>query len=139
MSLDQILTHLSGGKPCSIRFYLRMTLRPSSESTGLTAKHDVCLQAADSAQRESSTLAHQPEAIDEWVRALRQRFQGNPIAIGLELSKGPIVGASKVRLRGAVSDQPIDAGQVPRSLHAQPGQRRPQRRRAAAGAAAQTP
>ncbi|MCI0418849.1 MAG: IS110 family transposase [Acidobacteria bacterium] len=57
------------------------------------AKHDVCLQAADSAQRESSILAHQPEAIDEWVRALRQRFQGNPIAIGLELSKGPIVSA----------------------------------------------
>jgi transposase len=56
-------------------------------------KHDVCLQAADSTQRQSSILAHQPEAIDEWVRTLRQRFQGNPIAIGLELSKGPLVSA----------------------------------------------
>ncbi len=56
-------------------------------------KHDVCLQGADSIQRESSILAHQPEAIDEWVRTLRQRFQGKPIAIGLELSKGPIVSA----------------------------------------------
>ena len=51
------------------------------------------MQAADSIQRESSILAHQPEAIDEWVRILRQRFQGKPIAIGLELSKGPIVSA----------------------------------------------
>jgi transposase len=55
------------------------------------AKHDVCLQAADSEQREHSSLDHTPEAIEAWVCALQKRFAGKPIAIGLELNKGPIV------------------------------------------------
>ncbi len=55
------------------------------------AKHDVCLQAAGSKTREFSVLAHTPETIDEWVSTLRQRFKGQPIAICLELNKGPIV------------------------------------------------
>ena len=57
------------------------------------AKHDVCLQAAGSETRESHVLAHTPETIDEWVHTLRQRFQGQPIAICLELNKGPLVNA----------------------------------------------
>ncbi len=57
------------------------------------AKHDLCLQAADADKHEASVLQHTPEAIDEWVRTLRQRFQGKPIAIALELDKGPIVAA----------------------------------------------
>jgi transposase len=55
------------------------------------AKHDVCLQAAGSERREFSVLVHTPEAIDAWVSALRQRFKGQPIALCLELNKGPIV------------------------------------------------
>ena len=55
------------------------------------AKHDVCLQAAGSATREHLILEHTPEAIEAWVGALRQRFAGKPIAICLELNKGPIV------------------------------------------------
>jgi transposase len=55
------------------------------------AKHDVCLQAAGSEQREHSSLDHTPEAIEAWVCALQKRFEGKPIAIGLELNKGPIV------------------------------------------------
>jgi hypothetical protein len=55
------------------------------------AKHDVCLQAAGSAQRERCSLEHTPEAIDAWVGALHKRFEGKPIAICLELNKGPIV------------------------------------------------
>jgi len=55
------------------------------------AKHDVCLQAAGSATREHLILEHTPEAIEAWVGSLRQRFAGKPIAIGLELHKGPIV------------------------------------------------
>jgi len=55
------------------------------------AKHDVCLQAAGSETREFSILVHTPETIDEWVSTLRQRFKGQPIAICLELNKGPIV------------------------------------------------
>ena len=57
------------------------------------AKHDICLQTADADSREFHVIQHKPEAIDEWVRTLRQRFQGKPIAIALELDKGPIVAA----------------------------------------------
>ena len=55
------------------------------------AKHDVCLQAAGSEQREHSSLDHTPEAIEAWVCSLQKRFEGKPIAIGLELNKGPLV------------------------------------------------
>jgi transposase len=55
------------------------------------AKHDICLQASDSAAIEHSVVKHSPEAIDVWVRELRQRFGTQPIAIALELDKGPLV------------------------------------------------
>jgi transposase len=57
------------------------------------AKHNVCLQAAGSQKREFSVLEHQPDTIDEWVSTLRTRFKEQPIAICLELNKGPIVSA----------------------------------------------
>jgi transposase len=57
------------------------------------AKHDICLQAAGSEQREFLVLEHRPEAIDAWVQTLRTRFHGQPIAVCLELNKGPIVSA----------------------------------------------
>src|SRR6266702_7240837 len=57
------------------------------------SKHDVCLQAAGSAKREYFILTHTPEAIDAWVSTLRTRFNGHPIAVCLELNKGPIVSA----------------------------------------------
>jgi transposase len=38
-------------------------------------------------------LTHTPEAIDAWVTTLRTRFNGQPVAICLELTKGPIVSA----------------------------------------------
>jgi len=57
------------------------------------AKHDVCLQAAGTAQREFLSLEHSPEAINAWVQTLRTRFNGQPVAVCLELNKGPIVSA----------------------------------------------
>jgi transposase len=57
------------------------------------AKHDICLQAAGAETRECCVLAHTPETIDAWVSTLRQRGQGQPIAICVELNKGPIVNA----------------------------------------------
>src|SRR5690606_6862580 len=54
-------------------------------------KHDICLQISGDDRRESLVLVHSPEAIDEWARALRKRFGGKPIAVALELAKGPIV------------------------------------------------
>ena len=55
------------------------------------AKHDICLQAAGTAKRECLQLEHTPEAIDAWVTTLRTRFHGHPVAICLELNKGPLV------------------------------------------------
>ncbi len=57
------------------------------------AKHDVCLQATGTARREFLRFAHRPEAIDAWVQTLRTRFNGHPVAVCLELNKGPIVSA----------------------------------------------
>ena len=57
------------------------------------AKHDVCLQAAGAERREFLILEHSPEAIDAWVQTLRTRFHGQPVAVCLELNKGPIVSA----------------------------------------------
>ena len=55
------------------------------------AKHDICLQAAGSKALERSVLKHTPESIEAWVRDLRERFGPHPIAIALELDKGPLV------------------------------------------------
>src|ERR671923_1809330 len=57
------------------------------------ARHEGCLQAAGSARRECFQLEHTPEAIDAWVTTLRTRFHGQPVAICLELNKGPLVTA----------------------------------------------
>ena len=57
------------------------------------AKHDVCLQAAGTTQREFLSLEHSPEEINAWVQTLRTRFNGQPVAVCLELQKGPIVSA----------------------------------------------
>ena len=53
-------------------------------------KHDFCIQAAGSDQRVFGTLEHSPEAIAKWAYSLRDQF-GGPIAICLELAKGPLV------------------------------------------------
>ncbi len=54
------------------------------------AKHDICIQAAGDKQREFCRLAHKVDAIDDWAQSLYRRF-GGPIAVALELSKGPLV------------------------------------------------
>jgi len=55
-------------------------------------KHDICVQAAGDTRRESGCIQHRVAAIDEWANGLRRRF-GGPIAVALELAKGPIVAA----------------------------------------------
>jgi transposase len=50
------------------------------------------LQGAGSQQRERGVVAHRPEAIEHWARALYRRF-GGPIAVCLEIAKGPLVHA----------------------------------------------
>ncbi|HEX2825217.1 MAG TPA: transposase, partial [Burkholderiales bacterium] len=56
-------------------------------------KHDICLKAAASGEYERSVIAHQPEAIERWAGELRERFAGRPIAVCLEIARGPLVSA----------------------------------------------
>jgi transposase len=53
-------------------------------------KHDFCLQAAGTASVETGVIEHTPEAIEKWACALHARF-GGPIAVCLEIAKGPLV------------------------------------------------
>lgn len=70
-----------------------------TNETGFTAyvgidwadkKHDICIQKANSIEREYSVLPHDVGLINEWAQSLYLRF-GAPIAIAVELQKGPIV------------------------------------------------
>jgi transposase len=54
-------------------------------------KHDICLKAAGSDEHEHSVVAHRPEAIEQWATGLRERFAGQPIAVCLEIARGPLV------------------------------------------------
>src|ERR1019366_5279779 len=54
-------------------------------------KHDICFQVASSEEREFAVLPHRAGASEAWVAALRQRFAGRPVAVSLELAKGPLV------------------------------------------------
>ena len=54
-------------------------------------KHDICLQAAHADTQEYTVLAHRPDAIEAWALSLKQRFQGQAVAVCLELTKGPLV------------------------------------------------
>jgi len=55
-------------------------------------KHDVCLQVAGETRRHFSIIDHTPQSIDRWAKSLFERY-GAPIAIALELNKGPLVAA----------------------------------------------
>ena len=57
------------------------------------AQHDGCLQTAGSAKRECFQFEHTPEAIDAWGTTLRTRCNGQPVAICLALTQGPLVSA----------------------------------------------
>jgi transposase len=82
-----------------ISLEVRMAHPPTQEFAAFVGldwadtSHAVCLQAAGSDTRESSVVAHTPEAISAWAAALRHRFGGQPIAVCLELTKGPLVSA----------------------------------------------
>jgi transposase len=55
-------------------------------------KHDVCIHVMATGQRTLAQIPHQAEKIDAWARSLH-RQHGGPMAVALELSKGPIVAA----------------------------------------------
>jgi hypothetical protein len=53
-------------------------------------KHDVCVQDMATGKRRASQVRHRAEDLDAWARSLHRRF-GGPIAVAVELSKGPII------------------------------------------------
>lgn len=55
--------------------------------------HDVSLLAAGADVIERRRLAHTPRALKDWVAELRTRFDGRPVGICLELSRGPLIHA----------------------------------------------
>jgi hypothetical protein len=56
-------------------------------------KHEICLVDGATGKKESLILTHTPEALDAWATALRTRFAGQPIAVCLEQSCGPLIDA----------------------------------------------
>jgi hypothetical protein len=54
-------------------------------------KHDVCLVDAASGRRELTVVAHTPEALNEWARALRARFGEEKVAVCMEQSRGSLI------------------------------------------------
>jgi transposase len=53
-------------------------------------KHDLVLYDPRSGAPEHLQLPHSPETIDEWAGSLRQRFEGRPVAICFEQTRGAI-------------------------------------------------
>ena len=53
--------------------------------------HVGCLVAAGSESPEDFEIDHTPEAIDEWVYVLRQRFAGRTVAVCLEQRRGALI------------------------------------------------
>ena len=55
-------------------------------------KHDIALRAAEpEAKVERTKIANQPEALSDWVLALRERFKQGKILICLEQSRGALM------------------------------------------------
>lgn len=54
-------------------------------------QHALALFDTSSQTTETSTLAHSPEPVRAWLQQLQERFQGRPVALALETSKGPLV------------------------------------------------
>jgi transposase len=54
-------------------------------------QHAVCLSDASTGEREQTIVKHTPAALQEWALGLRQRFVGQPIAVCLEQSRGPLI------------------------------------------------
>ncbi len=54
-------------------------------------KHDICLIDLTTLKQEAAILRHSSKTIDEWATALRRRFGGQPVAVCLEQSRGPLI------------------------------------------------
>lgn len=100
-------------------------------------KHDLCLLDATTHTKEFFTLAHKPEVLEAFLTQLRVRYPQQPIALGLEQARGPLLFAllkydfltlypihptTLARYREAFSpsrakDDPTDAAYLAELLH----------------------
>lgn len=54
-------------------------------------KHVITLQEANSDQRQRFTLDQTPEALQNWIQLLRERFAGRPVAVAVEQKRGALI------------------------------------------------
>jgi transposase len=54
-------------------------------------QHVICLYEVDTGQSTVSRLEQKPEALQDWLSQLRQRFGGAPVAIVLEQARGAVI------------------------------------------------
>lgn len=55
------------------------------------SKHDICLSVRGAFSVEELVVANRPEDLHQWLRSLAARFKGQPVAVAIESSKGPVV------------------------------------------------
>ncbi len=71
--------------------------QPEPEFAALVAidwadqKHVWCLPATGTSQREHGQMPHTPEAVQNWVAKLSQRFGSRPIALAVEQTRGALL------------------------------------------------
>lgn len=56
-------------------------------------KHDIWLYECDGGKQSHRVIKHTPEALAEWITELRATYQGQPVAISLEQSRGALIHA----------------------------------------------
>ncbi|MEI7732250.1 MAG: IS110 family transposase [Verrucomicrobiota bacterium] len=56
-------------------------------------KHDLWVRPSDGSKAEHLRLEQTPEALHAWVAKLRKRFANQPVALGIETSRGPVLSA----------------------------------------------
>lgn len=56
-------------------------------------KHVLCLQPTGNEKTEPCELEQKPDALHEWVAKLRVRFEGRPVGIAIEQSRGAVIHA----------------------------------------------
>ena len=54
-------------------------------------KHVLTVREADKDQRQRVTLDQTPEALQNWIQLLRNRFAGRPVAIAVEQKRGALI------------------------------------------------
>jgi transposase len=54
-------------------------------------EHSVCVAEAGSKKSATWTVKHTPEELEAWLSKLRERFENKPVAVCLEISRGPLV------------------------------------------------